>query len=48
MESKHPAMWENGQYLEEWDPVNRNVHSEAARKAQAAVRAFYIDQHLRL
>ncbi|RPD54213.1 hypothetical protein L227DRAFT_354422 [Lentinus tigrinus ALCF2SS1-6] len=36
MESRNPALWENGQYLEEWDPVRKNRHSDAARKAQAA------------
>ncbi|TFK83530.1 hypothetical protein K466DRAFT_528721 [Polyporus arcularius HHB13444] len=36
MESRNPALWENGQYLEEWDPANGNKFSDAARKAQAA------------
>lgn len=40
MKSKHPALWENGQYLEEWDPSNPNTYSEAACKAQAAVYVF--------
>ncbi|KAI0752156.1 hypothetical protein C8Q74DRAFT_1452698 [Fomes fomentarius] len=35
MDSQNPALYENGQYLLEWDPVNKNCHSEAARKAQA-------------
>ncbi len=37
MDSKNPALYENGQYLLEWDPVNKNCHSQAARKAQADV-----------
>ena len=40
MDIQEPALWENGQYLLEWDPVDKTSYSEAARKAQASVRAL--------
>ncbi|KAM5539915.1 hypothetical protein V8D89_006418 [Ganoderma adspersum] len=36
MNVKNPALWENGQYLMEGDPINKNRFSEAAKKAQAS------------
>ncbi|KAI0755596.1 hypothetical protein C8Q74DRAFT_1459650 [Fomes fomentarius] len=39
MESRNPALYENGQYLLEWDPVEPNCLSQAARKAQADTRS---------
>nr|VWP01428.1 Neutral alpha-glucosidase AB [Ganoderma boninense] len=36
MSVKNPALWENGQYLMEGDPVTKNGFSEAALKAQAS------------
>lgn len=40
MNIKQPELWEDGQYLLEWDPVDDTMYSEAARKAQASVSAF--------
>lgn len=37
MEYVNPALYENGQYLEEWDPINKNKYSDAATKAQEKV-----------
>ena len=37
MEEAYPALFENGQYLEEWDRERGDRYSEASRKAQEAV-----------
>ena len=37
MQEMYPSLFENGQYLEEWDPERGDRYSEAARKAQEAV-----------
>ncbi|EJF61578.1 hypothetical protein DICSQDRAFT_180597 [Dichomitus squalens LYAD-421 SS1] len=36
MVSQNPALWENGQYLNEWDREHNDRYSEAAKKAQEA------------
>ena len=37
MDMRNPALYENGQYLFEWDSERPDRYSEAAKKAQEAV-----------
>ena len=37
MDVRNPALYENGQYLFEWDSERPDRYSEAAKKAQEAV-----------
>ncbi|KAI1790990.1 hypothetical protein LXA43DRAFT_1013970 [Ganoderma leucocontextum] len=34
MDLKEPELWEDGQYLMEWDPVDNTMFSQPAKKAQ--------------
>ena len=42
MQEMYPSLFENGQYLEEWDPERGDRYSEAATKAQETVSEFSV------